>query len=426
MPTSALDNLTIPRSAILAAVLALTMLSSSIVFSEPAPVDVLMAGFMATLVILGGGRLGLATLSNLTLWLPVLALSFVATTFSPDFNKAVIHQVVTLFLVLSAVAIAAYVATDPEPRARLVLNWYVAGTAIACLLAYIGYFKLIPGAYDLFTNYGRARGAFKDPNVFGAALGPALTYLCWQLLRQPVRYSLIPAVLCLFMAPALLISFSRGAWISVAVSLAVLIFFALTRTRRTTDHFRMAAFAIIGFLSIAITLTAVLQIPQVSDLMRERASLTNSYDEGPEGRFGGQQKGVRLIIENPLGIGTHTFREVHHHEEVHNVYLTMFHNAGWIGGFLFIATILLTFAQGIAGALRISSFQGPIVVATASMAGLIVEGLVIDSDHWRHLFIVMGLIWGLSDAKHHPTKASHRWYDALGSNARRLRTGNIR
>ena len=67
-------------------------------------------------------------------------------------------------------------------------------------------------------------------------------------------------------------------------------------------------------------------------LMQERASLTQGYDEGPEGRFGGQQKAVRLILDNPFGIGTHTFREKHHHEEVHNVYLTMFHYAGWIGG----------------------------------------------------------------------------------------------
>jgi O-antigen ligase len=296
-----------------------------------------------------------------------------------------------------------------------VLNWYVAGVAIACLLAYIGYFRLLPGSYDLFTLYGRARGTFKDPNVFGAAIGPAITYLCWLLLRRPIRHSFIPATLALFIVPALLLSFSRGAWISVAVSVMVLAFIALTRTRRDSDRIRMAAFAVVGCLSLAVTFAAVLQIPQVSNLLRERASLTQGYDEGPEGRFGGQRKGMRLIIENPLGIGTHTFRTLHHHEEVHNVYLTMFHNAGWIGGILFIGTILLTFVQGIYGALRLGTLQCGLAVATAAMAGLIVEGLVIDLDHWRHLFIVMGLIWGLSDAQRAATTNGRRWYDTSAS-----------
>lgn len=411
MASIALNSITISRGAILSIVLGIAMTTSSIVFSEPAPVDVLMAGFMVALIVLGGGRVGLATTVNLAIWLPIIALSFVATTFSPDFGKAVIHQVVTLFLVLGAAAIAVFVANDPEQRVRVVLNCYVAGIAVACLLGYIGYFKLLPGAYDLFTNYGRARGSFKDPNVFGAAIGPAFTYLCWLLLRQPMRHSLLPAALCLFMAPALLISFSRGAWISLAVSLMVLGFIALTRTRRVSDHLRAAVYAVAGVVAIAVTLAAVLQIPQVSDLLRERASLTQGYDEGPEGRFGGQQKGIRLIMESPMGIGTHTFRGIHHHEEVHNVYLTMFHNAGWIGGLLFIGTMLLTFLQGIYGALRFGALQGAFAVTVAALAGLIVEGMVIDSDHWRHLFIVLGVIWGLSDASRRTSIEPRRWYD---------------
>ena len=50
------------------------------------------------------------------------------------------------------------------------------------------------------------------------------------------------------------------------------------------------------------------------------------------------------------------------------------------------------------GSMRVGALQGLFVVSTAAFAGLVVEGLVIDSDHWRHLFIVMALIWGLSDA----------------------------
>jgi len=399
MTAIAFQHWTISRSTALSLVLGLAILTSSIVFSEPAPVDVLMAGFIVALCLLRDGRLGIFTIANLACWLPIIALSLIATSISPDFETALKHQVVTLFLVLGAVAIAAFIANDPQPRATLVLNCYVVGVALACILAYIGYFKLLPGAYDLFTNYGRARGSFKDPNVFGAAAGPAIAYLVWLLLRLPSSKTLIPALLCLFMTPAFLISFSRGAWISLAVSLAVIGFIAVTRTRRRSDRVRMVIYAVVGMVVVSITLVAVLQIPKVSDLMRERASLSQGYDEGPEGRFGGQKKAVGLIMENPvLGIGTHTFRDIHHHEEAHNVYLTMFLNGGWISGLLFISSVLLTFAIGLNGAMKMGALQGLFAVSTAALAGLIVEGLVIDVDHWRHFFIFLGLIWGLSDS----------------------------
>ena len=78
MASLALNRLTVPRGAILSAILALAMLSSSVVFSEPAPVDVLLLGFIVALCILGGGRLGAVTPANLVLWLPLIALAFVA------------------------------------------------------------------------------------------------------------------------------------------------------------------------------------------------------------------------------------------------------------------------------------------------------------------------------------------------------------
>ncbi|MFT5508307.1 MAG: hypothetical protein ACI89J_001381 [Hyphomicrobiaceae bacterium] len=420
MASLALNQLTISRGWGLSTLLALAMLVSAIVFREPAPVDLVMACFIVAMCLFGDGRLGPVTALNLVIWLVLVALSLAVTVYSPDFGEAVKHQFVTLFLALGAVAIAAFIAQDPEPRARLVLNYYTAAIVVACLLGYIGYFQLFPGAYELFTNYGRARGSFKDPNVFGAAVGPAMTYLVWLLLRHPTRQSLVPGMLFLFMAPALLISFSRGAWISLAVSLAVLGAIALMRTRRRSDHMRMAIYSVVGLATIVVTVMAVMQIPKVSKLMQQRASLTQGYDEGPEGRFGGQAKAVKLILENPFGIGTHTFRERHHHEEVHNVYLTMFHYAGWLGGLLFITSVLLTLVFGLNYALQFGALQGMLVVAVASFVGLVVEGLVIENDHWRHFFIMLALIWGLCDAQRSrsPISSPRRWSDPLSVSLR--------
>ena len=126
--------------------------------------------------------------------------------------------------------------------------------------------------------------------------------------------------------------------------------------------------------------------------------MDQSYDHGPEGRFGGQAKARALIIDNPLGIGTHTFRDRHHHEEPHNVYLTTFLNSGWVGGLAYIALVALTVAVGLRGSLRNGYLQMPYAIATATLLALALEGFIIDTDHWRHFFIPMGIIWGLADS----------------------------
>lgn len=61
-------------------------------------------------------------------------------------------------------------------------------------------------------------------------------------------------------------------------------------------------------------------------------------------------------------------------------------------------TVAATLYLGFRTALQRTRLQGPAVIAFASFAGLAFEGFVIDSDHWRHFFLMAGLIWGLADA----------------------------
>jgi O-antigen ligase len=275
---------------------------------------------------------------------------------------------------------------------------YVVACLIATAAAFAGYFQLIPSAYDLFTNYGRARGTFKDPNVLGAALAPAILYVAWIALRRPPRQAILAAAVGLPLVLALLLSFSRGAWASAALSLLLVVWLTLVTTRRAADIRRFAVVATLGTATLIAAVGAMLELDAVEDLFAERASLDQSYDEGPEGRFGGQAKAVRLILENPFGIGTHTFRDTYHPEEAHNVYLSQFLNAGWIGGTLYLISVFGTLAAGLYAMRRRTALQGPIIIATAAFAGLAFEGFVIDTDHWRHFFILMALVWGLVDA----------------------------
>jgi O-antigen ligase len=397
-PTAASDW-TVSAALLAAIAVAGAMGTSSIVFSEPAIADVLMGAVIVGLPLLGVTRFGNAALLNFSMLLVYVALALAACSVSTTFDTALTHQLVTLFLVLGAFILAGYISADAEPRFKLVMTFYVVGCLIAAAAAFAGYFRIIPAAYDLFTNYGRARGTFKDPNVLGAALAPAVVAIVWVTLRAPLRQAILAAVVSLPLFMALLLTFSRGAWISTALSLSIAVWLALVTTRRAADYRRFAAVAALGTVALVATLGAAIQLDAVQDLFRERASLDQSYDSGPEGRFGGQAKAVALILENPLGIGTHTFRDTYHHEEAHNVYLSQFMNAGWVGGTLYALAVALTIAAGFYAIRKRTALQGPLIIATTSFAGVAFEGFVIDTDHWRHFFILMALVWGLVDAE---------------------------
>lgn len=401
----------VSASKLAALVVAGAMATSSIVFSEPAVADLLMAGVIVGLPLLGVTRFGTMTLLNFAAWLVFVALGLAACSVSTHIDTAITHQVVTLFLALGALVLAGYVSADPEPRFRLIMNCYVAGCLIATTAAFAGYFQLIPSAYDLFTNFGRARGTFKDPNVLGAALAPAIVYTAWITLRFPVRQAMIAAVVCLPLCLALLLSFSRGAWASTAFSLVIVAWLGLVTTRRASDVQRLTVVAVIGAITLVLAIGAALRLEAVGGLFEERASLDQSYDQGPDGRFGGQKKAVGLILDHPLGIGTHTFRDSKHVEEAHNVYLSQFMNAGWLGGLLYTISVFGTLIAGLFAVRKRTALQGPIIVTTAAFIGLVIEGAIIDTDHWRHFFILMGLIWGLVDATQAQSASEARYDD---------------
>jgi hypothetical protein len=43
-----------------------------------------------------------------------------------------------------------------------------------------------------------------------------------------------------------------------------------------------------------------------------------------------------------------------------------------------------------------SGGNGIATVLVAAFFGMALEGLVIDTDHWRHLYLIMAMIWGMA------------------------------
>jgi O-antigen ligase len=381
------------RLALLA--VALTITTSGLVMSEPAPVDALTIGLIVLLPVVGLVTINRGLLAYLSLWLVAGAAAILAASLSLDLRATLTHVAVTLYLYAASVVFAAFVAKNPRPHPELILKAWTLAALLAAATAIVGYFDIVPGAYDLFTRYDRASGTFKDPNVLGPFLVVPIVYMVSIALESRLRRMLLPLTIAAFLTLAVFLTFSRGAWMNLALSLTIFGYLSLATTRRADVRLKITGLLTGGVLIAAFVVVAALNSDQVANLLSQRASFEQSYDTGAEGRFGGQEKAVGLIVENPLGIGAQEFTTRHHPEDVHNVYLSMLLNAGWLGGGVYWILVALTLALGFRHALKASETRVLFLVVYASFAANAFEGVIVDTDHWRHFYLLMAIVWGL-------------------------------
>lgn len=372
----------------------LTIFSGFFVVFEPAPYDALMMGLMVLLPAMGLAALNRPLLVYMVLWLLVVVFGFIACIAARDPALAIPHMVVTLYLVLSSIVIAAFVAKRPQTHARRVFRATTAAALLSAVTGIAGYLELFPGAKEWFTLFDRATGSFKDPNVFAPFLVPPILYLLHQALSNRLRGALLPIAGIGVLGTALLLSFSRGSWTNLVVGLAVYAAVMMLTARSNWLRFKLISMVtVVAIIGLGIVFAA---IQSDSRLLSERATLTQSYDEGPEGRFGGQAKAFDYALKNPWGLGALQFDGFLHPEQPHNVYISQFLNGGWIGGFIYLALLAASLVLGFQAVLK-GRAQSPLLpVAYAAFAGLVVEGMVVETDHWRIFYLVMGLLWGLT------------------------------
>lgn len=374
----------------------LAVFSGFFVIREPAPVDALMIGLIVLLPVIGLTAVNSAHLTYLVLWSAVMGTGLIAVMFSAyDWTLAATHMAISVYLVVASFVVAAFVARNPNEHATLIFRASVAAALVAATTGAVGYFDLVPGAKSFFTVHLRAAGSFKDPNVYAPFLIPPFLYLLNEALtRKPTRAALALAGMAVIGA-GLLLSFSRGAWANLAV--AVTVYGVLSFVTVRTDEQRLKLIAIA--IASAALLAAMLALAYTSDafltLFEQRASFSQSYDQGPEGRFGGQAKALQVVLENPLGFGALQFGGFVHAEQPHNIYISQFLNGGWIGGSLYVVLIVASLAYGLRAVLRREWSSRTLLVVYACFAGLVVEGFVVETDHWRTFYLVLGMLWGL-------------------------------
>jgi O-antigen ligase len=149
-------------------------------------------------------------------------------------------------------------------------------------------------------------------------------------------------------------------------------------------------------------------------MFQQRAKLTQSYDVGSGGRFGLQEKAVEAVLENPAGMGPFEFARVYGGQQ-HNAYFQAFLVYGWIGGLAYVLLVVLTVVIGFRQSIVATPWQPYLIAALGTFCGEAFESFVVDTDHWRHYFLALGLVWGLAVASMNETARN------LRANGSRLR-----
>ena len=163
------------------------------------------------------------------------------------------------------------------------------------------------------------------------------------------------------------------------------------------DRSRIFWLSLFVMVIAATSIVALLASDEVRAMFETRAEV-QSYDEGETGRFGNQLRAIPALIENPLGFGPLRYRLIFGFDP-HNSYISSFANGGWLGGLAFIGLMLATTYIGIRLAMRPSPYRRHAQILVATHLTFVLQSFQIDLDHWRHVFLVWGAIWGLEAAR---------------------------
>ncbi|HEY7707609.1 MAG TPA: O-antigen ligase family protein [Gaiellaceae bacterium] len=366
------------------AAVALGVLLLAVVRIEPAPADLVFAVVIAVAFAAGQLHLERVPLSVTLLVSAFFALNLLASLGAVDAGRAAGYFAITLYLGVFGLWLAAYVCS--VQRARLVLVAYLAGAGLSAGIACVALVAPFPGAH-VFVDGPRAQGLFKDPNVFGPFLVPAALILMEEIVAPRLLRVRLSAKLALLsvLTIGVVFSFSRAAWLNLAVGTVVLL--AVLALRRGGGRKTMSLLAV--SLVAGAVLIGTVEATSSLEFLSERAALQD-YDTQ---RFSAQASSVELAAEHPIGIGPGQFESTSE-LSAHSLYVRSLAEEGVPGLLVVLGLMLLTLGFAARNvALGADTYGIGSAGLLAAWCGLLANSSFVDTLHWRHLWLVAALIW---------------------------------
>ncbi|KZD24619.1 O-antigen ligase family protein [Tardiphaga robiniae] len=364
----------------------------AIVFIEPSPFEI--ATLTAMVVFFASGLRMRLVFMPLLLMLFLVNLGYtICAAYLLDKTPIVNWILTSWYMAIMAIFVALVMSEDTLARIDLLRRGLIVGALVASLAGILGYLHLIPGA-EMFTLYGRAAGTFKDPNVLGAFLVLPALFCLQSVVSDGFSRSLRSAIALGIIALAVLLAFSRAAWGLLAITSAFMLMLMVLTSQSNKQRSRIIIMALAAVAVVALVIVILLQFDFIADMFKQRASFDQKYDEGRFGRFGRHILGAQMALDLPFGIGPLQFTRFFP-EDTHNSYLNAFMSGGWISGVCYPALVFITALLGFRYIFVRVPWQRAYLAVFAAYLGTVGEAFIIDTDHWRHFWMMLGIMWGM-------------------------------
>lgn len=357
----------------------------AIVRVEPAPTDAVFLIVIA--VAAASGRLAPTRAPGpIVVFIgSYLTLNVLAATQAVQFGIAIKFSFTTFYLAALGLWLTGWLTS--RARVRVIVIGYLSACAISAVLGVGALYGPLPGKSTLVYQNTRALALFKDPNVLGAFLVFGTLILAEELMRPSLltMKTRNKALLFLLLALGVIFSYSRAAWGSLLVGLLAIAGVYALRRGGGRYALRLLGSMVFAGLVALVVLSATGQLA----FLESRAH-TQGYDSQ---RFSAQDFALHLAEKHPLGVGPGQF-ESYSPVSAHETYLRALAEVGVLGVAVVTALLLATLVYALRNAARgIDTYGLGSATLLATWIGLVASGFVIDTLHWRHLWIAAALIW---------------------------------
>ena len=356
----------------------------AVVLTDPAPVDLVFIILMT--VTFAGRRVSPGIPGAVTATLVgLVAVTLLSTVNAQDMTRAVRFESITLYLIALG-AWLTWVFRSARPT-RLAVTAYIVGAVVSAAVASIARFTHGPGSTVLLFDPYRAKGLFKDPNVFAAFLVPAAAIILEDIARPRLlpwgrKFSLAAFAT---LSTGSIVAFSRAGWLNLALACTTVLLATAFRRGGLRLAFRAGGTLLVtGLVGLALLASTG------SLTFLQQRSHIESYDQT---RFATQTAAFSDMTKRVVGHGPGQV-EVGLAISTHSVYARSAYEQGVLGLILVSAFFLGTL--GFAWELMVKDVAIHGIGSAAlfgSWLGLVASGFFIDTLHWRHLWVVAALIW---------------------------------
>ncbi len=363
---------------------------------EPAPFDIFFVVLFATLLVSGQlywpRSLSPACIIGGSLFLLANLISMV---FAHEFMWSIRFASITFYLFLLWFMMTSLLWRDGRAWAELMFNAYLAAAFFSAVIAILAAFHALPN-WEMFMrdeHLVRVQSTFKDPNVFGPFLVPAVLICIRNIFFLKTKIFMHSGLMIVFLI-GILITFSRGAWITLATTICFFVFLSSLWNKKFIS---LLIYIVVGILALLIALPTmywILDILDLGDLFSSRLSFQR-YDDV---RFSRQFFLLEGFLDKPWGIGpgaaTLFERSPGAGQAAHSLYVSALVEYGLLG----IVGISMFFAATVWRGFRsiLSGKEDGLIhsLALAIILGILVNSVAIDTLHWRHFFVFLAFPWG--------------------------------